>query len=179
VKRLENLLAELGPWGIAAVGVLLFCLAFDVGALRPTEQELAALRQAAARRSALEAARERPASPSEERYQRFYALFPPLEQLPEELERLYGLARATGVDLPRADYRLEDRGAPLAAYHVTLPLRGPYPRIRAFLGATLQAMPTAAVDALLLERKKPDAAEIEAQLRMTLYFRTAAGEPVR
>jgi hypothetical protein len=43
----------------------------------------------------------------------------------------------------------------------------------------LQAMPTAAVDALLLERKKPDDAEIEAQLRMTLYFRAATGEPVR
>lgn len=171
MKRLENLLAELGPLGIAAVGVLLFCLTFDVGALRPTERELAALRQAAAR--------ERPASPTEERYQRFYALFPPLEQLPEELERLYGLARAAGVDLPRADYRLEDRDAPLAAYRVTLPVRGPYPRIRAFLGATLQAMPTAAVDALLLERKKPGDAEIEARLRMTLYFRAAGREPVR
>lgn len=179
MKRLESLLAELGPWGIAAIGVLLFCLAFDVGALRPAEQELAALRQAAERHGAAEAARLRPASPDEKRYQGFYALFPPLDQLPGELEKLYGLARAAGVDLPRADYRLEERGAPLAAYRVTLPLRGPYARIRAFLGATLQAMPTAAVDALLLERKKPDDSQIDAQLRMTLYFRAAGGEPVR
>ena len=179
MKRLESLLAQFGPWGIAAIGVLLFCVAFELGALRPAEQELASLRQAAERRGALEAARARPAAAADPGYQRFYALFPALDQLPRELERLYGLARAAGVDLPRADYRLDDRGAPLAAYRVTLPLRGPYPRIRAFLGATLQAMPTAAVDALLLERKKPDDAEIDAQLRMTLYFRAAGGEPIR
>ncbi len=179
MRRVEILLAELGPWGIAAIGVLLFCAAFEVGALRPAEQELATLRLAAQRRGALDAARAQPAAAQQQGYQRFYALFPPLEQLPGELERLYGLAREAGVDLPRAEYRLDDRGAPLAAYRVSLPLRGPYPRIRAFLGATLQAMPTAAVDALLLERKRPDDAEIDAQLRMTLYFRAAGAEERR
>jgi len=179
MKRLESLLAELGPWGIAAIGMLLFCIAFEVGSLRPAERELAALRQAAERRGTFEAARARPATPANPGYQRFYAQFPPLDQLPRELEHLYGLARAAGVDLPRADYRLDDRGAPLAAYRVTLPLRGPYARIRAFLGATLQAMPTAAVDALLLERKKPDDAEIDAQLRLTLYFRAGDKEERR
>jgi len=179
VKRLERLLQELGPWGIAAIGVLLFCLAFEAGALRPAEQELTTLRRDAERRSAAQPGRARPASSTADASRQFYELFPPLEQLPDELERLYGLARAAGVDLPRADYRLDDRGGALAAYRVTLPLHGPYPRIRAFVGATLKAMPTAAIDALLLERKKANDAEIDAQLRMTLYFRAPSGEERR
>lgn len=176
MKRLEEVLEEIGPWGVAALGVLLFCLAFEAGALRPAEQELAALRQTAQRGSALQAARTPQAASAVEAAGRFYELFPPLERLPDELERLYGLARAAGVEVPRADYRLDDRDAPLAAYRVTLPARGPYPRIRAFVGAVLVAMPCAAIDALQLERKRADEAEIEARLRMTLYFRPAGGQ---
>jgi hypothetical protein len=175
MKRIELLLQELGPWGIAAIGVLLFCVAFEAGALRPAEQEVAALRLSVERRGALQAA----AAPADGGSRRFYELFPPIERLPDELERLYGLAQAAGVDLPRADYRLDAQDGPLAAYRVTLPLRGPYPRVRAFISAALEAMPAAALEALLLERRRAEDTAIDAQLRLTLYFRaaTAPGAP--
>ncbi len=72
-----------------------------------------------------------------------------------------------------ADYRLEELDAPLAAYRVTLPLRAPYARIREFIGSTLQSMPMVAIDALRFERRKTVDPEIDAQLRLTVYFRSA------
>lgn len=173
MKRLHALLQTLGPAGVAAIGVLLFCVAFHAGALRTVERELSALRATAARDTSPAALRAPADGTRGADLQRFYHLFPPLQELPGEIERLHGMARAAGVELLRADYRLEDREAPLAAYRVTLPLRAPYPRIRDFAGSVLQSMPSAAIDALRLERRKADETELNAQLSLTLYFRTA------
>ena len=41
--------------------------------------------------------------------QRFYLAFPAMDRLPDELERLYGLARASRLDPSQAEYRLEQR----------------------------------------------------------------------
>jgi hypothetical protein len=172
MRRLRDLLQALGPVGIAATGVLLFCAAFAVSALLPAERELKVLRAAAASRAALAADSSAGNAQRGEAYGHFYDRFPPLDKLPDELERLYRLASAAKLDVPRGDYRLEDRGAPLAAYRITLPLHGTYPRIRAFIAGVLQAMPTLAIDALRFERKQSDDPEIDAQLRLTAYFRT-------
>ena len=168
MKRLHAALQRLGPSGTVAIGVLLFWAAFQATALRPAERELESLRLAAAP-GALPAAD----------YGRFYRQFPPVERLPDELERLYALARAAKVELQRADYRLEDRGGALAAYQITLPLHGSYPQIRTFIGAVLQAMPTLSLDALRLERRKADDGVIDVQLRLTAYFRAMPQEPSR
>ncbi|HLX81141.1 MAG TPA: hypothetical protein VKS43_11205 [Burkholderiales bacterium] len=173
MKRLHLLLQALGPAGVAGIGVLLFCTAFYGSAIRPAERELGALRLAAARPAA---GRVAAGDPRAAEFQRFYRLFPALERLPDALERLYALARGSGVELRRADYQLEDRGGPLAAYRVTLPLRAPYPRIREFIGAALQSMPILALDALRFERKKTDDPEVDAQLRLTMYFRRSTEE---
>ena len=101
-----------------------------------------------------------------------YRLFPPLTKLPDELGRLYGLARAAHLELLQGEYRLEGGGGPLTAYRIALPLRGPYPRIREFLQATLETMPIASIDALQFERKKVTDDQLQAQLRLTLYFRS-------
>ena len=177
MRRLRALLQVLGPPGIAAAGVLLFCGAFALGALLPAERELTALRSALASRTALAADRAAANAQRGDGYGRFYGLFPPLDKLPDELEQLYQLARAAQLDVRQASYRLEDRGGHLAAYRITLPLRGSYPRIRHFIGSALQAMPTLAIDALRFERKRSDDVEIDAELRLTAYFRTANQDP--
>ncbi|HEY8069140.1 MAG TPA: hypothetical protein VIF38_09640 [Burkholderiales bacterium] len=176
MKRLHLLLQALGPAGVAGIGVLLFCAAFYVSAIRPAKRELGALRLAAARAAPPATGRVAAGDPRAAEFQRFYRLFPVLEQLPDALEHLYALARGSGVELRRADYQLEDRGGPLAAYRVTLPLRAPYPRIREFIGTALQSMPILALDALRFERKKTDDPEVDAQLRLTMYFRRSTEE---
>jgi hypothetical protein len=102
---------------------------------------------------------------------RFYNLFPPASELTDEVERLHRLARSSGLDLAQGEYRLERRASGLWAYRVTLPVRGSYSQLRAFLGVLLTSMPTASIDALRFERKKAADTQLEAQVRVTLHAR--------
>lgn len=167
MRRLRRLLEALGPAGIAGVGVLLFCAAFYYNALAPALAELE-------RRSA--AARRLPAQPlaggdAAAELERFYSRFPRLDRLHEELEALYSHARASKVQLLQGEYRLEASAGALTAYHVALPVRGDYPQLRQFVGRVLKDMPTASLDALRFERKKAADAQLEAQVRLTIYLR--------
>jgi hypothetical protein len=168
VKRLRELARALGPAGVIGACVLFLCIPFYFAAIRPAERELSEQRLAGERlrsRSPVQ-----PVSASGDARRLYYA-FPEMERLPDELERLYGLARAANLELDRGEYRMERRGQGLASYRVTLPIRGSYPAIREFLGTTLQQMPYAAIDALRFDRKKIAETELDAQVRITLYFR--------
>jgi hypothetical protein len=175
--RLNALLRRLGVAGVLGIGVLLACGAFWVSALKPLQEE------AAAQRLALERLRARtPYQPVSsagraEELRRFYNLFPPGADLTGELERLHRLARAARLELAQGEYRLERRAAGLWSYRVTLPVRGSYPQVRDFLSAVLKDMPTASIEALRFERKKAADAQLEAQLRLTLYARPSGDSP--
>lgn len=175
--RLNALLRQLGAAGVLGIGVLLACAAFWVSALKPMQAQLAA------QRSAQEQLRARtPYQPVSgggraEELRRFYELFPPAANLNAELERLHRLARAARLELAQGEYRLERRAAGLWSYRVTLPVRGSYPQVRNFLSAVLKDMPTASIEALRFERKKAADAQLEAQLRLTLYARPSGDSP--
>jgi hypothetical protein len=170
VSRLQSWLRALGAAGVLGIGILLFCAAYAVSAVLPAERALAAERLAAARGGSSQRV---PADPREA-LRRFYGLFPELAALPEEVARLFDLARTAGLELEQGEYRLESRAEGLQAYRVTLPVRGSYAQIRAFVGALLAQLPSASLDALRFERRKAGEARLEAQLRLTLYFRAAA-----
>jgi hypothetical protein len=178
-RKLRAWLRALGIPGIVGLGILLSCMTLYLSSVRPAERELQA------RRAAFEQARVRSplqtvSAPRGDDLRRFYSAFPTLDRLPDELERLYGLARAARLDLYQGEYRLEQRGAGLASYRITLPMRGGYPAVREFLANTLTQMPYAAVDGLRFERKKVGDTQLEAQVRITLFFRPgAAGEALR
>jgi len=167
VRKLRRILDLLGPAGIAGVGVALFCLAFYFNALAPAAAELERRTAVAEKRVPLEAPRGDPAAELE----RFYSRFPPIERLPGELDALYAHAKVARVQLRQGEYRMAPAGGPLTAYHVTLPVRGSYPQLRQFVGRVLQDMPTTSLDALRFERKKAADAQLEAQVRLTIYLR--------
>ena len=173
MRRIQDALHALGPIGVIGVGVLVFCIPFYFSAVKPAERELRA------QRSVAERLRDRaPFQPvsSEgraEELRRFYSLFPPLEKLPDQLERVYGLARAAKLELLQGEYRLEKPAVGLAFYRITLPLRGTYPQIRQFVAATLKSMPIASLEGLRFERKRVGDTRLEAQVRLTVYFRPA------
>jgi len=178
MNTLRASMRRLGPPGVVGVGVLFACLPFYFSSLRPAEGELQALRVAAEQahvRSNIQTV----SAPGTADLGRFYQAFPAMDRLPDELERLYALARASRLDPAQGEYRLEQRGAGLASYRITLPLRGRYPDIREFLSETLQQMPYAAVDGLRFERKKVGDAQLEAQLRVTLFFRPSNPNEIR
>jgi type II secretion system (T2SS) protein M len=169
--RLNSLLGRLGAAGILGLGVLLACAGLWFSALQPLQREIAAQRTALERLRAPAPYPPPGASGREAELRRFYLLFPSSAELPNELERLHGLARGAGLQLAQGEYRLERRAIGLWAYRITLPVRGSYLQLRQFLGALLKDMPIASVDTLRFERKKAAEAQLEAQLRITLHVR--------
>ena len=161
---------------MSGIGILVFCLPFYFGSMVPAERELA-------RRNALAAQRAQvPAQPvlageGAAELERFYRRFPTFDGLQGELEAVYAHARASKLQLAQGEYRLE-KGAGLAAYRVTLPVRGSYVQLRQFVGRLLKNMPTASLDALRFERKRAGDAQIEAQVRLTIYLRPVEGKGI-
>ena len=171
MKRVQAWLQALGPVGVLGIGVLFFCIPFYFSAVQPLEQELRAQRLAAERLRARTPYQPVSSGGRADELRRFYSLFPPVEKLPDELEHLYRLARAAKLELLQGEYRLEKTSGGLVSYRITLPLRGTYLQIREFVAATLRDMPIASLDALRFERKKIGDAQLEAQVRMSVYFR--------
>jgi hypothetical protein len=168
VKGLRRLLDALGPAGVAGVGVLFFCVPFYFDALAPARAELERRSVAAAKR--LPAQYNKADGPGSE-LERFYSRFPRVDRLPGQLDALYAHAKVANVQLLQGEYRMDAGSDTLAAYHVTLPVRGSYPQLRQFVGRVLTDMPTTSLDGLRFERKKAADAQLEAQVRLTIYLR--------
>lgn len=171
MNRVNEILGRLGTFGVLGIGVLLFCLPFYFSALRPAERALDAQRAAAERLRSRGPFRAVAIDDRADDLLRFYALLPPLEQLPAALGQVYALAHAAKLELKQGEYRLDGRGAGPVAYRISLPIRGSYPQVRAFVDAVLREMPLASVDALRFERKKAAETLLDAQVRLTLHFR--------
>jgi hypothetical protein len=171
VNRLHALLRLLGPAGVLGIGVLFFCVPFYLSAVRPVEREAQAARVAAERMRTRGGYTPVAGDSRAGEIRRFYALFPTLDQLPAQLDHIYALARDAKLELLQAEYRLDRRGDGLVPYRITLPLRGSYRQVRNFIGATLQSVPNASIDALRFERKSPGDVQLDAQVRLTVYFR--------
>jgi hypothetical protein len=172
VRRLRIALERVGAAGVTGVGFLLFCVPFHFSAVAPAQRELAARTAQLERSRARPAARPASAGDTAQQLARFHAAFPAVERLPDEVASLYAHAKASGLALLKVEYRLESGGGALAAYQVTLPVRGSYAQLRNFVGRVLAHMPTTSVDALRFERKKSSDAHLEAQVRLTIHLRS-------
>ena len=170
MNRLNAWLNRLGAAGVLGVGILLACAGFYLSALAPAARELAAQRLAAEHLRSRVPYQPVTAEGRAEELRRFHNLFPPVERLSDELERLYGLAREAKLELAQGEYRLDKHATGLWAYRVVLPMRGTYPQIRGFVAAVLKSMPIASVDGLRFERKKAGETMLDAQMRLTLHF---------
>jgi hypothetical protein len=170
MNRVHALLSRLGAAGVLGLGILFFCLPFYFSAVRPAELELAAQRDAAERLRSRGPFRPVAIDHRADELRRFYGLFPAPQRLTEELKTLYSLAREAKLELMQGEYRLEQRTAGLLAYRITLPVRGTYGQLRSFVDLVLQEVPIASVDALRFERKKIAETQVDAQVRLTLYF---------
>lgn len=175
MRRVQALLDALGAAGVLGLGVLVSCAFFYFTAMAPAKRELAAQRSAAERFNARSSYQPVSSDPRTDKLRQFQNLFPPVETLSDQLEQLYSLARSAKLELRQGEYRLEARGTGLAAYRITLPVRGSYSEVRDFLSAVLAEMPITSVDALRFERKKASESQLEAQVRLTIHFRPQDG----
>jgi hypothetical protein len=176
VRRLRRILEALGAPGVIGIGVLVFCLPFYLASVAPAEREVAKRSAAAAKTTRL-AGQPVSAPDGAADLERFYRRFPTLDALQSELEAIYAHARASKLQLAQGEYRLE-KGVGLAAYRVTLPVRGSYAQVRQFIGHVLKDMPTASLDAVRFDRRKAGDAQLEAQVRLTIYLRPVEGKGI-
>jgi hypothetical protein len=158
VRRLRRILEALGAPGVIGIGVLVFCLPFYLASVAPAEREVAKRSAAAAKTTRLAG---QPVSAPDGA---------------ADLE-IYAHARASKLQLAQGEYRLE-KGVGLAAYRVTLPVRGSYAQVRQFIGHVLKDMPTASLDAVRFDRRKAGDAQLEAQVRLTIYLRPVEGKGI-
>lgn len=175
-RELRGLLRLAGTAGIAGLLCALAGLAIYALGIAPAAQEIEAeshkLGELQSR--ARQAQRAGTAGPqtTAERLAAFYGFFPPLEALPEWLDKVYEVAAAQSLVLDKGEYALtRERDGRLLRYQLVLPVKAPYPKVRAFLESVLQEVPAAALESVTLQRESIAAAQVDAQLRFTLVLR--------
>ena len=94
-------------------------------------------------------------------------------EMPAVLGELLRQADAAQLTLDSGKYEISaTKGSDVVRYHVSLPVKGPYPQVRQFLDATLKSMPAVAISELSFERKAIGDPAIEAQVRLTIFTRS-------
>jgi hypothetical protein len=174
MKRLQLLIRSVGVFGVAGLVVLLLCTAFYLTAVKPAESDIAAQRVAVLQLKSRSLYKPIAVDQRGDDLRRFQNLFPTTDKIPIEVEKLWMTASAFQIDLPQGEYRLESGGLGLARYHITLPVRASYAQLRSFVNIVLKEMPTASIDGLRFERKSINETQLNAQLEITLYFKSAA-----
>jgi hypothetical protein len=157
-----------------ALGLLAATGIFWLAVLLPLQQRVAdaARSQQAQRDGMLRRADINQAGDPQERLARFYAFFDEGGSLASKLERLEAAARASGLVLYRAEYRmLAPSDQKLARYQIILPVEGSYRTIRSFASQALETIPALALSQIKFQRRRISEGTAEAQIIFTLYLR--------
>lgn len=166
---LNSVLRPLGAAGVVALGVLCFDAALLFSGVLPRREQLM---QAEAQ---LRLAQTQPepiahAAVARDPLERLFAVFPKPAQVPDAMARLFQLAEQHQLQLLQGDYRKERLGASLQAYRISLPLKGSYPQLRAFIAGALNTMPYLALDSIRFERQLIGDASVEALINFSLFM---------
>lgn len=101
----------------------------------------------------------------------FNSAFPHEDSVPDTIDRLLELAQNKGLDPKQAEYRIvRNNPGDLLSYQITLPIKGPYPKILAFIFDLLANQPNLSLDNISFQRQKIGENAVEATLLMTLYI---------
>ena len=101
----------------------------------------------------------------------FYRHFEGDKGLSDRLARVHAIAGKLGLELKRADYRLDSQpGRRLDRYQMTLPVQGPYPLIRAFVSAVLRELPTVSLEQIQFQRKDVADGSVDTQISFIFHL---------
>jgi hypothetical protein len=157
-----------GAAGLAALAIVIAAAAFQAGVQAPLEEELRGL-EASIRAAGGPAAQTRIATPSTQ-MSAFYRFFDQPAATHEWLAKLHAIGRASGVELPSADYRVTPTGTRLTRYQLTLPLNATYAQARAFMANALNEIPVLSVDQASFRRSRGGDPRLEVEIVMTLHL---------
>ena len=176
----QRSLRRIGRTGWA--GLLLMAAGAAALALLPglqREDEAARQRLDQRRLRAVLSPRPAPAPATEtELAAQFIESFPPFSQNVADVRLLFESAVQAHVSLAKGDYTVQaDAGSPFVAYVINLPLREPYPVVKQFAAAVLQALPHAALDEMRMNRADAGGPVLDTTLRFTLVYRPTPARP--
>lgn len=157
--------------GIALGGVALLANNAVVQPLQEQQQALEAADELGGDGTRSRAAAARAGTPAQQLAD-FYAHFEHSPKLTELLARLNSIAKASGLELASAEYRLSSSGGEqrLLRYQVVLPVSGSYKMIRVFVARALRELPTMSLDLVQLERETIGDTTVEAQISFTFHL---------
>jgi len=110
----------------------------------------------------------------EERLDAFVATLGERRMLTAFVSTVFEEAGKHDLALARAEYKLEvDKAGEYLTYQMTLPVRGPYPRLRGFVDATLAQIPNVALEDVDFTRDGIGVTQAEAKLRFVFFLKDA------
>ena len=193
-SRLFQLRDELGPMGLASLALLAVTAMFLSLVLKPLQERNTALESSLARHAG-RAEAGAPAGAAGGKLERFYEHLGAAEAPTDWLAKLYGIGKATGVELQSGSYRSVSPatsansatagnsataagaerpgaggGGRIERYEIVLPVAGSYPQLREFLKRALVEIPVLSLDQLTLKRESRDDGAVRAELKMTLHL---------
>ncbi|MBI4205211.1 MAG: hypothetical protein HY527_09310 [Betaproteobacteria bacterium] len=172
-STLRRIRDELGVIGLASIGLLAGAAFFLFFALRPLEARNGDLERQLAVNSRQNLSSDptfiRASTPAA-KIAAFYHFLKTEQQPTDWLARLHAAGQATGVELRSADYRLQKTGTRIERYEITLPVRGNYAQIRAFLENALAGIPVLSLDEVKFRKERASDASVQAELRLTLHL---------
>jgi Tfp pilus assembly protein PilO len=166
--------ARLGGTGAAGLALLAFAAAFWFSAVaQRVDARMALDAQVEELRLRYRMAEARPdaVKPGKARQLRtFYEFFPHYSSVPDWLSRINAAAQSTGLSLDLGEYSMvQERGARLARYQLTLPLKGNYRQIRGFIGEVLREVPAASLDDISFRREAIGSQVLDTRIKLTLF----------
>ncbi len=160
-----------GRTGLIGIGLLIASAVFVASTHLKVVDEVSGLRQeiASAHRQASAGPREATSDPL-----RALRSLPTRADMPAVLGVLLKQADAAHLTLDTGKYEISaTKSGEFTRYKLSFPITGPYPQVRGFIDSTLQAMPAVAISNLSFERKTIGDPTVEAQIRMTVFTRSA------
>ena len=158
-----------GRPGLVGAALVAASAVFFLSTQLNTANEVARLR------SDLATARAREAAPSHDPAERAgdsIRELPGRAEMPALLGSLLVQADAARLTIDTGKYEMSStKAGDIVRYKVSFPVAGPYPQVRQFLDSILQAMPSAAISDLSIERKTIGDGAVEAQIRLTIFTR--------
>ena len=158
---------ELGLLGVCSLAVLVAAAALYAGVVKPAQDKSEALS------AEVERLRSRPAAERQsgagEKLASLYKFLKRSEAPTDWLAKLYGISKATGVEMQAANYKVQ-AGGKVDRYEITLPVSGSYSQIRDFVKRSLAEIPVLSIDQMSIKRQTRNDGTLQAELRLTLHL---------
>ena len=171
---MRRLIDTVSPLVWFAAGLALAEILFYFGSLVPLQKHEAALLDDALRhrQSKSDAAHSKPAPHVlASDMATFYKTLPRTTDASRMLRHMHEIADEAGTWIDQAEYRpVRDNDAKLVLYQITLPAKGTYPELRQFLARAIRDLPGLAVEGVSFQRQRVGEAELEAQIKLTLFM---------